>query len=418
MENILVHERQGLCGFLKNNCVKMKTMFYNDRVWKYLREYQTDRVIAYCFCASPDKMVFHRYRPETIKQGVKGKPYINLSRKEFDNIYFNLFDWGEKTGGLPSEKVTSIHATLSRYSKAPVIKKDFHDEMLPYLKSRDIGYDLDTGIKSVSEINKKFLEKCYVILQPVWDSLTENGLKPTLKFSGSGFHILSPITAPKTENIAETIHKAGRYIAELGLSEIKCEYGQNKFTMADEKYAMCIEIQKDLNRLYTIPFSPYVKRHKSRGTEFENKVLLCIPLNEPSDILDFKLDRATPRYIDEMEIPKYPEPVKIRRSLISEAVEHYEKLERKERKSYVSCTPNNGANTVSIDNLPPKYKHLESGVREGSRDNSIIQLLGVFKTCGLSEHETLSALLAFNKRCMPSLPGSVVREKVERLYRK
>ena len=402
--------------FLKNNCAKMKTMFYKDRVWGYLKEYLKDRIVAYSYCASPDKMVFHRYRPETIKQGIKGKPYINLSRKEFDDTYFNLFDWDKKTGGLPSEKVTGIHATLSRYSQAPTIKKDFYSDLLPGLKSKDVGYDLDTGIKSVSEINKKFLEKCYVILQPVWESLAENGLKPTLKYSGSGFHIVSPITAPKTENIAETVHKASRYIAELGLSEIKCEYGQNKFTVSDEKYAMSLEVQKDLNRLYTVPFSPYVKRHKSNGTEFENKVLLCIPLKEPSDILDFKLERATPRYIDEIKIPKYPEPVKIRRSLISEAVEHYEKLERKEQRTYVSCTPNNGTGDVSIDNLPPKYKHLESGVSEGSRDNSIIQLLGVFKTCGLSEHETLSELLAFNKRCRPSLPESVVTEKVRRIY--
>ena len=387
-----------------------------------MKKYLEDRVIAYGYCASPDRMVFLRYRPDSVRQGVKGKPYMNLSRGEFDDTYFEMFDWEKITSGLPAEKVTGIHASLSRYSckEPPVIKDDFHDEMLPYLKSRDLGYDFDTGIKNISQLNRDSLEKYGSIVQLVWDSLKDNGLKPSLKLSGSGFHIVAPIQAPDSDKgIAETVTVVSRYVAELGLSDIPdCKFQQNKFIISDKKYPLNVEVQKDLNRLFTIPFSPYTKRHKTRGTEFENKVLLCIPLKEPSELLDFSLEKATTGNIDEIEIPKYPESVRIRESLINEALEHYERLERKQQQIYSTSYSGNDKSEVSIDNLPPSYKYLERGISEGSRDNSITQLIGVFKTCGLSEREALSNLLKFNHRCRPPLTESIVVEKVRRLYRK
>jgi len=397
-------------------------MFYEDRIWNYLRKYVEDRVIAYSYCASPDRMVFLRYRPDSIKQGIKGKPYMNLSRKEFDDIYFEMFDWEEITSGLPAEKVTGIHASLSRFScrEPPVIEKDFYGGMLPHLKSRDLGYDFDTGIKNISQLNRDSLERYGSIVQLVWDSLKDSGLKPSLKLSGSGFHIVAPIRAPDSDKgIAETVTVVSRYVAELGLSDIPdCKFQQNKFYIPNKKYPLNVEVQKDLNRLFSIPFSPYTKRHKTKNTKFENKVLLCIPLKEPSELLDFSLEKATPGNIDEIEIPKYPESVRIRESLMNEALEHYEKLERRKQKTYSMSYSGNEKSEVSVDNLPPSYKHLERGVSEGSRDNSVTQLVGVFKTCGLSEHETLTNMLRFNHKCRPPLTESIVVEKVRRLYRK
>jgi len=397
-------------------------MFYEERIWNYLRKYLEDRIIAYGYCASPDRMVFLRYRPDSIKQGVKGKPYINLSRKEFDDIYFEMFDWEEITSGLPAEKVTGIHASLSRYSckEPPVIRDDFHDEMLPYLKSRDVGYDCDTGIKNISQLNRDSLERYGSIVQLVWDSLKDNGLKPSLKLSGSGFHIVAPIQAPDFDKgIAETVTVVTRYVAELGLSDIPdCKFQQNKFIISDRKYPLNVEVQKDLNRLFTIPFSPYTKRHKTKNTKFENKVLLCIPLKEPSEIVELIPEKATTEHIDEMDIPRYPSPAKLKKYLINEAFEHYEKLERKQQQIYSTSYSGNDKSEVSIDNLPASYKHLERGVSEGSRDNSVTQLIGVFKTCGLSEHETLTNMLRFNHKCRPPIQESIVMEKVRRLYRK
>jgi len=70
----------------------------------------------------------------------------------------------------------------------------------------------------------------------------------------------------------------------------------------------------------------------------------------------------------------------------------------------------------SLDNLPPKYRHLQNGVTEGTRDISLCTLTGVFKKCGLNRSEALTELRLFNQRCSPSLPDKILKEKIRRLW--
>lgn len=89
--------------------------------------------------------------------------------------------------------------------------------------------------------------------------------------------------------------------------------------------------------------------------------------------------------------------------------------EQKHRNKFVTQSKTT-ENRVTIDNLPTKYQHLSNGVSEGERNNAICTLVGVFKTCGLNERETLYEILEFNSRCRPPLPEKVVTYKIHKLF--
>jgi len=72
---------------------------------------------------------------------------------------------------------------------------------------------------------------------------------------------------------------------------------------------------------------------------------------------------------------------------------------------------------VCLDNLPPKYKHLEHGVGEGERNNAMCQLIGVFKKCGLSMWDCRREMMRFNNKCSPPLPEKDVEYKIKKLWK-
>lgn len=153
--------------------------------------------------------------------------------------------------------------------------------------------------------------------------------------------------------------------------------------------------------MFSIPFSPYPKE------TLEGKPIVCMPLKSPGQILDYHpVTMDFLEILSDSEIPGYPGPIEVPLKLLEKVEDYFGK----------PIESNPKGSTVSIDNLPPRYRHLKNGVSEGSRDNSATQLIGVLKTCGLSKHEALRELLVFNSRCSPPLPESVIKEKVNRLY--
>lgn len=373
----------------------------NKKIWEHIRKYCGNRAVRFGYrTEDEEKLNFHVYRFGTrAYEGneitEKGVPYGNLSRDEFIKAY-------EEIGKL-SENTVGIYATLSRFSKFPLIEKDFGVELSRFCISRDIGLDIDFGIKKISEL-EKILDKSYEIIQPLWDTFREKKLNPALKSSGSGWHLVAPIEAGHGDT-SEAVQKLGRYLVECALGRQKFE--RNYFKIGEYK----IEVHKDLNRVFSIPFSPYPKIEKLKNTEFENKIIYCVPLFRPDEILNF---RPLTDLNNISGVPDYPEPVEVPQSLMDEACDYTEARDFENK--HINTEKNRL--DVSLDNLPQKYKNLENGVRKGFRDDSVCTLIGVFKTCGLNKNECMDEVIEFNRRCTPPLNEGIIKEKVRRFYSK
>ena len=381
-------------------------IFENEGIWNYIRKYCENRAVRFGYWSEKEeKLKFHVYDSGTNGESEKGLPYANLGKGHFQSVYAK-FSW--ITEQYYNKNPVAIYATLSRFSRFPLIEQDFGSEMGRWCIGRDLGFDIDFEINKISEL-EKILKKSHEIVQPIWDTLLEKKLKPTLKSSGSGWHILAPIEIGHGDT-SELVQKLGKYLIEYSLGKQKFE--RNYFRAGDCR----IEVHKDLTRVFSIPFSAYPKVNKLKGTEFKDKLIYCVPLSKPDEILNFEPLTG----LEDIRIPDYPEPVELPYNLVDEACRYVEARDFEDKIKKSSDTQNTQNNTqeVCLDNLPQKYRHLENGVKEGYRDESVCTLIGMFKTCGLGEGECLSELMKFNGRCNPPLDNKIIEEKVRRFYRK
>ena len=370
----------------------MNPIFENPEIRNYLENYTRDRAIRFGFCVGKKKK-FYVYDPETRSPEAKGIPYHNLSKEEFQQTYDRITHYSERYG---ESKPAGIYATLSRFKKFPEIKSDLKEELGRWTLSRDLAYDLDFDIASLKNL-ESVREESYQIIEPLWKELKKHKINPILKCSGKGFHLTAPIEMGFGDTSKE-VQKLARYFFENS-TDLKPEFDNNAYEINFSGRKARLEIHKDLTRSFSTPFSPYPKE------TLDGKPVICMPLKNPEQILDYHpvtIDFL--EILDPKEIPGYPEPMEVSLRLLEE-VEYYFRQPAGEPDS-----------EVSIDNLPGKYKHLERGVSLGNRDNSVTQLVGVFKTCGLSESQALTELLKFNRRCNPPLHESIVKEKASRFY--
>ena len=368
-----------------------------EPIWKYLKEYCKDRAVRFSFIAGGEKR-FYVYDRRAKSAGAKGVPFHNLSKEEFRQTYERITHYSNRYGeGSP----VGVYATLSRHSKFPEIKEDFGSELGRWTLSRDLAYDLDWNIPSIKNL-ESIREESYQILEPLWKELKKHRINPILKCSGKGFHLTAPIEMGFGDTSKE-VQKLARYLFEKS-TPLDLKFENNAYEINFPGRKARLEIHPDLTRVFSIPFSPYPKE------TLDGKPIVCMPLKSPGQILDYH--PVTIDFLDiiaDSEIPNYPEPAEVPLKLLREAEDYFRQP---------TGEPDPRGSIISIDNLPPRYRHLKNGVSEGSRDNSATRLIGVLKTCGLSRHEALRELLKFNRRCSPPLPESVVKEKVNRLYRK
>lgn len=390
----------------------MKGVFDNRKVWNYLESYCKDRAIRFAYW-SKDRLIFYTYDKDKGRgENSKGAPYANMNKHEFTKTYERVCNFSRK---YANANPVAIYATLSRFSKFPNVKNNFGAELGRFCLARDLGLDVDFGIENVNQLDKILRDSCEII-QLIWGALIEIKLRPTLKTSGTGFHVVAPVEIGHGDTSKEVQH-LGRFVIEKSLSnEYECKLENNEYQIfkknSNEKFLCKIEVHKDLTRVFTIPFSPYAKVEKLKGSNYEGKIILCVPLTKPEEILNFHpvtLEHLD--CLDDLKITKYPSPVEISPELMNEVEEYFE-----QKYSDYQRRNSSPESKVTLDNLPKKYKHLQNGVKKGCRDSSVTTLIGVFKTCGLSKSEALAELLKFNGRCNPPLDVKIVKEKVGRFY--
>ena len=346
-------------------------MFENQKIQNYLEEYLKDRAIRFGFCIGDQKR-FYVY--DRKRKGTKGVPFHNLSKEEFRQTYERIQYYSNRYGeGLP----VGVYATLSRFKKFPEIKYSLKEELGRWTLSRDLAYDLDWNIPSIKNL-ESIREESYQILEPLWKELKKHKIDPILKSSGKGFHLTAPIEMGFGDTSKE-VQKLARYLFEKS-TPLELKFENNAYEINFPGRKARLEIHPDLTRVFSIPFSPYPKE------TLNGKPIVCMPLKSPEQILDYHpVTMDFLEILSDSEIPNYPEPAEVPLKLLEEAEDYFRQP-----------TGSPETPTVSIDNLPPRYRHLKNGVRKGSRDNSATQLIGVLKTCGLSKREALRELLKFN----------------------
>jgi len=72
----------------------------------------------------------------------------------------------------------------------------------------------------------------------------------------------------------------------------------------------------------------------------------------------------------------------------------------------------------SMNYLPKTMQPYANGVNEGSRNNTIVQFIRLFKDGRLTEDECLKEVLIFNSRCLPPEKEEVVERTVKWFYAK
>ena len=237
-----------------------------------------------------------------------------------------------------SKARTGMFATMSRYDPSVLPsprnpekrKKIETDDMNNILVGRDLGFDFDLGVKCLATVNEAVKIASPVILR-VCEELDKCGLAHLVKFSGSGIHVhvpLAPLADWTIEKIRSTpkglglyIHAAGRCIVENALSEgfrltwggeteridpCACEVVEKGHS---GNHVCIIEVQKDVPRNLTVPYSPYRKVKKLAGTPLRGKTVLCIPFASVRELEGFDVDDAVLEYlIEEPKSIAWPTP--------------------------------------------------------------------------------------------------------------